>query len=201
MRRDTLCRTCVFPSSGSCRSHSALRRVPGVSGARKVEALFFLLEWDRYGFHKKRAGSRYAKLVFLHPVGCVGHVVHSGASTTRYIDALFFMLGWNRYGSHKKRVGTRYAKHVFFNPVGSVGNIVLSSAFGAQNFDALFFMLRWDQSGFYKNRARHVMPNLCLASGGIFGSRSAFRCVRDAKGQRAIFHAHVGLIRIPEKSC
>jgi hypothetical protein len=26
-------------------------------------ALFFMLEWDRYGFEKKRAGTRYAELV------------------------------------------------------------------------------------------------------------------------------------------
>jgi hypothetical protein len=28
---------------------------------------------------QKRAGMRYTKLVFLHPVGYAGHVVHSGA--------------------------------------------------------------------------------------------------------------------------
>jgi hypothetical protein len=31
-------------------------------------------------FIKKRVGTRYAKIVFLHPVRSAGHVVHAGAS-------------------------------------------------------------------------------------------------------------------------
>jgi hypothetical protein len=39
-----------------------------------------MLGWAQYGFHKKCAGTHYAKLVFLHLVGSVGYVLHSDAS-------------------------------------------------------------------------------------------------------------------------
>jgi hypothetical protein len=77
MCKDTLCHTCFFlqlVGSAGQVVHS------GVSGARKVEALFFIPGWDRYGFDKKYIGTHYSYLVFLHPVGSVGHFLHSGAS-------------------------------------------------------------------------------------------------------------------------
>jgi hypothetical protein len=52
----------------------------GMSGARNIDALFFMLGWDRYGFDKKRVRTRYAELVFLHSLGSEGHLLHSGAS-------------------------------------------------------------------------------------------------------------------------
>jgi hypothetical protein len=99
----------------------------GASGAQNVVAVLFLVGWDQYGFHKKRAGIRYDKLVFFHSVG---HVVHSAASSVQNADVLFFIPGCNRYGFQKKRVKTRYAELVFLHLVGSMGPVVRSGASG-----------------------------------------------------------------------
>jgi hypothetical protein len=80
---------------------------------------------------KKRIGTHYVKLVFLHSVGYAGHVVHSSASGARNIDALFFMLRWDQYEFDKKCIRTRYTELVFLHPVGSAGHLVHSGAFEA----------------------------------------------------------------------
>jgi hypothetical protein len=61
---DMLCQICVFHPLGSAGHvvHSS------AFGAQNINALFFMLWWARGGFHKKRAGTRYAKLLFLHLV-------------------------------------------------------------------------------------------------------------------------------------
>jgi hypothetical protein len=80
--------------------------------------------WDRYRYEKKCGGARYAELVFLHPVGAVGHVVHSGSSAALTVDALFLIPRWNPYGIDKKCARTRYAELVCLHLVGSASHVV-----------------------------------------------------------------------------
>jgi hypothetical protein len=104
------------------------------------------------GFHKKCVGTRYTELVFLHLVGSVDHVPHSGVSGPRHSDALV-ILWWAHYGFHIKRAGRRYLELVFLHPVGSVSLVLHFSASRARNVDVLFFMHTWDRYGFDKNHA------------------------------------------------
>jgi hypothetical protein len=49
------------------------------SRPQNIDTLFFMVGWDRYGLNKKRVVTPYFEPGFLHLVGSVGHVVHSGA--------------------------------------------------------------------------------------------------------------------------
>jgi hypothetical protein len=76
---------------------------------------------DRYRFDKKGVRTRYAELLFLHPVGYAGHIVHSTASGVQNIDELFFHAQVGLVRIAEKHGITRYADHVFMHPVRSMG--------------------------------------------------------------------------------
>jgi hypothetical protein len=73
----------------------------GASRVRNVETLFFILGWDWYGFNKKRDGTLYVELVFLHPAGSAGHVVDSGASGQEMLTHYFSCSGGTDLDSTK----------------------------------------------------------------------------------------------------
>jgi hypothetical protein len=88
-----------------------------------------MLRLDQNGFDKKHVRTHYAELVFLHPVGSMSLVVHSGASRVRNIDALFFMIRWAWCGFHKKHAGTHYSRLLFLHPMGFAAHVVNYGAF------------------------------------------------------------------------
>jgi hypothetical protein len=67
---------CAFASGGICGSCSAFRCVLGM----KRQHTIFRARCVRYKYDKKCAGTCYVKLMFLHPIGFAGHVVHSSVS-------------------------------------------------------------------------------------------------------------------------
>jgi hypothetical protein len=140
VRRDTLHQNCVFSSGGMLyMSRSAFCCVQGV----KYRCNIFHAQVGKSGFLKKCVGTHYAKLVFLHPVGSVSHVLNFGTFRARNIDALFFMLRWDRYGFHKKtRRGTIHRTCVFAFGVICVSRSALWCVWVVKCRHTIF-MLRW----------------------------------------------------------
>jgi hypothetical protein len=83
-----------------------------------------MLVWDQYRFQKKCAGTRYAELVFLDPVGCYGS--HSALWCVRDAKCrrTIFVARVGLVRIPPKRVRTPNAKLVFLHPVVFGGHVV-----------------------------------------------------------------------------
>jgi hypothetical protein len=152
MHRDTLRRTCVFASGRIYRSRSAFRHVQATKQWHTVFHALVGSVWFPY----------YAKHVFLHPVGSVGHVPHSGALEPHNVDTLFFMRGWTWCGFHKKRVGTCYTELVFMHPMVSVGHEVHFVAFGPKTLTHYISCSGRPGTDSTKQTSGHITPKVCF---------------------------------------
>jgi hypothetical protein len=92
-----------------------------------------MLGWGQCGFQKKCTGTRYPELVFLHPVGSAGNVVHSCSSKPWNVDTKKFMLRWAQCFFQEKHARTSYTKVMFLHLVESAGHIVHFGASRSQN--------------------------------------------------------------------
>jgi hypothetical protein len=112
---------------------------------------------------------------------------------------IFFMLGWDRYGFNKKHVGTCYTELVFLYPMGSTCHVVYFRCIRSTKCLHTIFQARVRLVRIPQKACWGMLRRTCVfASVGIYGSHSAFRCVRGVNIDA--LYAQVGTVRIPQNA-
>jgi hypothetical protein len=146
-----------------CTKSGSRSAFPCVHGA-KHQFTIFMLGWDRCGLQKKCARTHYAEHVFLHLVGSVSHIVHSGGIGAQNVDTLFSCLGGTGMDSTKIAPEHIMLTHVLLH-VGAKHRCTL--------FLAQVGLVRIAQK-----MCRNTLRKICVfASSWICGSPSAFQGV------------------------
>jgi hypothetical protein len=154
-----------------------------------------MIRWAWCSFQKKCTGTHYSELVFLHPLGSVGHIVHSGASGPQNIDAPFLCLGGTSTDSIKSALG-----HVMLNLCFSIWwDLWSRSAFwcvrGVKRRRTIFHD-QVGRYGFHKKCIETRYSELVFLDTVGYAGHVVNSGVRATKHGCSIFNARVGLVQI-----
>jgi hypothetical protein len=121
-----------------------------------------MLGWDPYRFDKKRFRTLYAELLFSHPVGSTGIVVHSSASGARNIDVLFSYSGGTGMDSIKIMLGHVTSNFCFCILWDMRVIYCISVRLGSESSAHYFSCSGGTDTGLTKSASGHVTLTFCF---------------------------------------